>query len=241
MGYIKSSTHQQKLLRKAHDGKICGAQYFDRRAKKHFVCEKAPMDNGKCDIHGGKSVKALDHPNTKSGKFSKYMPTNLLSKYEEFLDSDEIQSLNSDIAVIEARIAMLLENYDENMIASNDLKELNRCYKAWQQSKGDNRDTKQEVFEEKLKDITIDHNFWMELTQIIDKKRKLVKTESQKKKLLDQYIPVDSVLLLFNNLTHIVEDELNSAVGGLLDEDLASNILEKIGKRFNRVINKKKK
>ncbi len=35
-------------------------------------CRRAPMRNGRCSNHGGKSLKWFAHPNYKHGRYSKY-------------------------------------------------------------------------------------------------------------------------------------------------------------------------
>jgi len=47
--------------------KICGA-----KTRRGSACRRAPMRNGRCSNHGGKSLAWFAHPNYKHGRYSKY-------------------------------------------------------------------------------------------------------------------------------------------------------------------------
>lgn len=52
-----------------HKNKIknCGA-----KTRRGTPCRRAPMRNGRCYLHGGKSLAWFAHPNYKHGRYSKY-------------------------------------------------------------------------------------------------------------------------------------------------------------------------
>ena len=50
-----------------HEGKLCGA-----RTRRGTACARRPMRNGRCNLHGGKSLAWFAHPNYKHGRYSKY-------------------------------------------------------------------------------------------------------------------------------------------------------------------------
>lgn len=47
--------------------RMCGA-----KTRKGAPCRRAPMENGRCYLHGGKSLRLFAHPNYKHGRYSKY-------------------------------------------------------------------------------------------------------------------------------------------------------------------------
>ncbi len=49
------------------DTNLCGA-----KTRRGTACRRAPMPNGRCSKHGGKSLKLFAHPNFKHGRYSKY-------------------------------------------------------------------------------------------------------------------------------------------------------------------------
>ena len=49
--------------------KTCGA-----KTRSGTPCKRAPRYNGRCNLHGGKSLMGIAHPNFKEGRYSKYHP-----------------------------------------------------------------------------------------------------------------------------------------------------------------------
>ncbi len=62
-----------------------------------------------CYIHGGKSLTGRDHPQFKTGRYSRYLPERLLEKYHAAMESGELTALDQEIALIEAKTADALE------------------------------------------------------------------------------------------------------------------------------------
>jgi hypothetical protein len=55
--------------------KFCGA-----KTRSGTPCKRAPRYNGRCNLHGGKSLAWFAHPNYKHGLYSKYVPRNIAIK-----------------------------------------------------------------------------------------------------------------------------------------------------------------
>lgn len=83
---------------------ICGAKLRRREQK----CMRTPMANGRCPIHGGKNPSGVAHPNFKNGRFSEYMPANMLDAYNRGLEDPELLALRSEIALLDARHAQVI-------------------------------------------------------------------------------------------------------------------------------------
>jgi hypothetical protein len=77
------------------DENICGA-----KTKSGKPCRAMPMRNGKCRLHGGKTPGGLASPHFKTGRYSKYIPAQLASKYQEALADPDVLSLNEDVALL---------------------------------------------------------------------------------------------------------------------------------------------
>ena len=58
---------------KAECKKECGA-----KTRAGTPCQRAPMPNGRCDKHGGKSLRGIASPRFKHGFYSKDFPTHVL-------------------------------------------------------------------------------------------------------------------------------------------------------------------
>ena len=87
---------------------ICGAK--TRGGK---PCRQSPIEGRtRCRIHGGATPRGFDHPLTKTGRYSKHLPTRLLADYEAALADPNLLSAREDIAKLTARQADLLRRVD---------------------------------------------------------------------------------------------------------------------------------
>lgn len=59
-------------------------------------------------MHGGKSLHGLASPALVTGRYSKYLPTRLLSRYQEAVSDPELLALKDDIALLDARIVQVV-------------------------------------------------------------------------------------------------------------------------------------
>jgi hypothetical protein len=73
------------------------------------LCEAiAIKGKTKCRKHGGRSLSGLAHPNFKTGRYSKDLPTQMALRAAEARGNPELLSVSDDIALIETRIAEVL-------------------------------------------------------------------------------------------------------------------------------------
>jgi hypothetical protein len=58
--------------RKIENQKIMSKNICAAKTRKGTACLRSPMRNGRCNLHGGKSLFWMAHPNYKHGRYSKY-------------------------------------------------------------------------------------------------------------------------------------------------------------------------
>ena len=87
---------------------LCNACRADGRP-----CRSFAMENGRCRVHGGPSKRGADSGTFKTGKYSKYLPTNLRHKYVELLGDEELLSLSDEIATQTALIMAHMEKLEK--------------------------------------------------------------------------------------------------------------------------------
>lgn len=78
----------------------CGAMTRDGDPCK----SRAVMANGRCRMHGGKTPRGFALPQTKTGRHSKDLPTRLAGRYLESLNDPDLLNLSDDIALTDAFI-----------------------------------------------------------------------------------------------------------------------------------------
>lgn len=88
--------------------KRCGA----KTRKDGHPCQRWAMPNGRCNLHGGKSLAGPASPRWQHGKRSKYVPNRLLKHYHASLQDEEMLDLRDEIALVDAQIADVLSTID---------------------------------------------------------------------------------------------------------------------------------
>lgn len=177
-----------------HDHAICGA-----KTRKGTPCQLAPMANGRCRLHGGKSLAGIASPAFRHGRYSKHLPTRLAATYEEAAADTELLALREDIALLDARL--------EDLLARVDTGESGRLWQAAQQAFWKFRAASDSKRPEKMREALIelehtigrgvsDYAAWNEITAMLEQRRKLV--ESERRRLVDmqQMITTERTMVL---------------------------------------------
>jgi len=71
------------------------------------------MANGKCRMHGGKSLSGVAHPNYKGAGRSRVVPARWADAYTGAIDDPDLLSLRHDIASVDAQIDELVGRLPE--------------------------------------------------------------------------------------------------------------------------------
>lgn len=87
---------------------ICGAIRRDG-----MPCRGAPMENGRCKMHGGKSLRGIEHPNYKHGKASRYLPAGLVEKFEAIMADPDYVRQREQIAILDIMLMEQLTDWSE--------------------------------------------------------------------------------------------------------------------------------
>lgn len=84
----------------------CGA-----KKRNGLPCQAPAMSNGRCRIHGGKSLGGADSPTFKTGLYSKYAPAKIKQKIADYLEADPFD-LTHELALSRALLADYLNRFD---------------------------------------------------------------------------------------------------------------------------------
>jgi hypothetical protein len=146
-----------------------------------------------CAIHGGKSLAGVAAPNYQTGRHSKYLPARLLRRYHEAETDPRILELRDDIALIDTRLADLLQRVDtgESGAAWRDL------HAAAEAGDGDAQRAL-------ITGAVGDEAAWADVLRAMDTRRRLVESERKRLVELRQMVPVADVLVLIDAITAAV-------------------------------------
>jgi hypothetical protein len=96
---------KKKRAKKPRAKKICGAKLRG----KNKVCQKAPMHNGRCRLHGGSTPSGPDNPNFKHGRYASAFQGKLAEKFEQSVQDDKPMDLQRELAVLRTLNEQVIE------------------------------------------------------------------------------------------------------------------------------------
>ena len=145
------------------------------------------MANGRCRLHGGKSLKGIASPVlTQGGRYSKYLPTRMQERYEQSRTDSELLALREDIALVDGRLADLLKRVDHGE-AGAAWKEARAAFLelsiAMSTSDGAKLIKASKELEQVIGRGLSDYMAWDEISRLLEQRRKL--SESERKRLVD--------------------------------------------------------
>lgn len=165
-------------------------------------CQNAAMTNGRCRLHGGKSLSGVAAPAFKHGRYSKSLPTAIGERYQQALTDPELLSLRDEIALIDARTQEVLHAtiddpcWDDVVMA----------WRAFQATGSeDSRDRLAAVIEQPRSPIAN----WESLLVLLDQRRRLV--ESERKRLVEtrQMITSEQAMVLLAAVVSILRAHIH--------------------------------
>lgn len=86
--------------------KVCGAKL---RGKPGRTCQKPPMANGRCRLHGGRTPSGPDSPHFKHGKFAYAFKGRMAEKFQSALLDTQPLELMAELAVQRSVLDQYLE------------------------------------------------------------------------------------------------------------------------------------
>lgn len=186
-----------------HERRICGA-----KTRSGEPCQKPPLANGRCRLHGGRSLAGIASPTIKTGRYSKYLPGGLAEKYHEALEDTELESLNSELALVNARIADVLTHVEVGEVGV-----------AWMQMRAlyhklDNAIKTQKVtgMLEVMADMDAltsqgvgEFERWKEIYELMELRRRLAETERRRLIDMQQYITSQQAMVMIGTLLGIIK------------------------------------
>lgn len=166
-------------------------------------CKAPAMANGRCRIHGGKTPNGIGLPQTKTGRYSKYLPKALNEQYQRSLSDDELLSIRQDIALVDAMIASALPKLESR-----------ESGKAWQLIKKSIFEMKAAFVDEQYGkavaylDVMVEivNNELLyyateeEIRASLEQRRKLSESEQKRLVAMEQTITSDQAVLLMTAL-----------------------------------------
>lgn len=178
------------------------------------------MENGRCDMHGGKSTGAP----LKHGRYSKYLPTRLAEKYQQALEDGELASVTDETAILQALIAESLQGID--LGNSEAMWET-----LWALCKDWVPDEDLRQFASQVRGVVHDGiEEWRKVRRLlgyVEQKRRLAETEQKRMRDMGQFINAQQANALLASVVSIIKENvtdpvvlsrISAGIGGLVAE-----------------------
>jgi hypothetical protein len=182
-------------------------------------CKKQAVPGKRvCRIHGGATPVGIASHAFRHGRYSKYLPTNMLPRYRQAYDDPNLLALNEEIALVDARLADLLVRVDQGESGALWL-ELRSAHHDLLQARHDT--AKLAAALERIGNLiqrgATDTSFSKEIGEQIEQRRRLVESERRRLVELQQYMSYEQALGMAQALleairTHVEDRKVLSAI-----------------------------
>lgn len=179
-----------------------------------------------CRLHGGKSLKGMNHPNYSHGRYSKHIPSNLLESYKDFRSDDERVSVEEELDLARMILADQINKMGDGASGENWKKAKETFDKALRY----NRQNRSEDFIRTLVDLgeilkagEEEVGRAKEALGTMETVRRLVNTERQIMVDQAEYLTRAYVLFMFGKILDALERHVaplkggRSAIGSIAD------------------------
>lgn len=185
---------------------VCGA-----KKKDGTPCQRRPMPNGKCYLHGGKSPAGLASGTFRTGRYSKALPARLLARYEQAQTDPDLLALREEVVLLDARLADVLSRVDTGESGAL-WKQARQAMHAFLRARVAGKKKEMHEALTALEDVitrgAADYAAWDEIASVIEQRRKLV--ESERKRLIEmqQTITAEKAMTLVQALLESVRQNV---------------------------------
>ncbi len=209
----------------------CGA-----KTRSGGSCKNAQMENGRCRMHGGASLRGMAHPNYQGKGHSRYIPKALEPAITAFLESGDPLDLIQPIATWEGRIDALLRSLDLESIPTDKWDKLREHWARLlvagvaqdQQEVNINRRAIEEILETGGNEAEI----WKQIMAADEQRRKLISTEDKKRERKKGYMRAEEVRYQNQALRLAVME----GVELIEDYELQMKVRKAIAERFIQIV-----
>ena len=193
------------------------------------------MSNGRCYMHGGKSLKGLASPTYKGKGYSRYFPRKKLAEiYVRSYDDPELTRLRKDLALVETRLVELIQSLNSEQSGTL-WKQIRKKHQELKRSKTNSKKATKLLHEigELIESGSSNHSIWKEIGQQIELRRRLLDSETKRVLTAHQVMTAEEVRMLIDTVANLIRDHvkdrktLHKITDGLIEFiDVEARILQ---------------
>ena len=178
------------------------------------------MTNGRCRIHGGKSLIGQASGTFQTGRYSKLLPARLAARYQEAQSDVNLLALRDEIALLDARLGDVLGTVDtgESSKIWKELQAVNGELQVAIRAKDNGKATQAASELSRLVSAGgADLEAWNDVMNLLDQRRRLVESERKRLVELQQVITTERAMTLLSVVldtirTHVTDRSILAAI-----------------------------
>ncbi len=181
-----------------------------RKSNPPKFCQRHPMPNGRCHLHGGKSLKGPASGTYQGKGYSKYFPSKKLGKiFARSLEDPELTKLRKDLAIVETRLVDLIQSLSSEQSGTL-WKQLRKKQLELKRSKPNSAKATKLLKEigELIQRGSSDHFIWKEIGQQIELRRRLLDSETKRVLAAHQVMTAEEVKILIDAVATLIRDHV---------------------------------
>lgn len=172
-----------------HERAFCGA-----KTRSGTPCKRAPLPNGRCNLHGGKALAGIASPTFATGRHSKYLPARLLDRYHAAAADPDLLALHDELALLDTRLNELLERVDSGESGQR----WEQVIVAWNAylaaADGVEKVKARFAIDAILEAVATDFAAWAEIHTIIEQRRKVSESEQKRLVAMSQMVTAEQAM-----------------------------------------------
>ena len=181
-----------------------------RKSNPPRYCERYPMSNGRCHLHGGKSLKGPASGTYQGKGYSKYFPSKKLGEiFARSFEDPELTRLRKDSAIVETRLVELIQSLSSEQSGTL-WKQLRKKHLELRRSKPNSAKATKLLHEigELIESGSSNHSIWTEIAQQIELRRRLLDSETKRGLATHQVLTREEAKMLIHAVATLVRDHV---------------------------------
>lgn len=194
--------------------------------RSNTYCERYPMENGRCYLHGGATPKGIENANFKHGKYSRDVPSRLAARYEQAERDPELLSLTGEIALMDARISELIGSLSSGGVTFGTIAKLwGKLETAVSQKDQAQQRVHLAEIGNAIRLGEREIETWEHISQAIETRRRLVESQNKRNRELEQNMTAAQALTVFGAILAIIKRNVtDQATRNVISREISSLI-----------------
>lgn len=186
--------------------------WCDAKTRSGERCKNRPVKGRDvCRMHGGKTPRGTASPHFRHGRYSKDLPSHLMERFEQALSDPDLVDLRRELALTDAEMSACLREMEKTP-AREVWMHLHEAAAIFRRARSagdlDEMTSSLELILGVIEQGIEAEKHWMKIDRLIERRRRLVESETRRELASSQELTYDSVTTLFAALTQAVRDSV---------------------------------